>query len=136
MYIQHRHRVYGILRIFHVPVLYQLTNCNAYSTLWHHVFLCVDHKIEMTKIGLHYKTFSHLCAQHQHNSEHDIPFMYNFFNLPFFVFDLINNSMFAWRIRKVFLKIYGQTNIGCTGSSVHNHMCVITFCTLQLHSWY
>ena len=81
----------------------------------------------MTETGFYYKSFSRLFAKHHHHYEHDIPFLSTFFYLPIFVFALINHSMFVCRSRQVFLKFYGQTNIVCTGSSVHNHMCVKTF---------
>ena len=133
--IHHRHRVYVVLRIFYVLVLDQIEYYNDYSTLWHHLVLCVNHKMAMMENGLYYKTSSHLCAQNQYPPKHDIPFMSKFFTCPFFVFALINYSMFVCCIRQVFLKFYYQTNIRCTGSSFHNHFYVMNFCTRQLHSW-
>ena len=133
MYINHRSRVYGVLHIYHVPVLDPIAYGNAYSTLLHHIFLCVDHKMATLATGCYYKTFSHICAQHQHHSEHDINFLSNFIYLPF-LFDLINKSMFACPTRQVFLKLSVQTIIGCMGSSVHYYLCVINFCTCKLQS--
>ena len=55
------------------------------------------------------------------------PFCPLLFNFPFFLFALINHSMFVCCNRQVFLIFSGQTNIGCTGYSVHNHLCVRNF---------
>ena len=64
--------------------------------------LCVEYKMAIIETGLYHKTSSHICAQHQHNSEHDIPLLSTLFYLPFFVFSLINNSMFACSTRHMF----------------------------------
>ena len=85
---------------------------------------------------LYYKIFSNLCARHQHHSENDITFLSILVYLPVFVFSFINHSVFECRSREVFLKFTGQTNIGFTGSSVHNHICVITFFNRKLQSCY
>ena len=62
----------------HVPVLDQIAYGNASSTLLHHVFFCEYHKIAMMETGFYSKIFSHVYAQHQHHSEHDITFLYTF----------------------------------------------------------
>ena len=84
-----------------------------------------------------FKNVSHLCAQHHHHSEHAIPFLFTFIYLPLFLFAFIDHSMFACHSRQVFLKLSDQTNMGCTGSSMHNHLCVITFsprsCTIGIN---
>ena len=49
--------VYGIFCICHVLVLDQIACGNDYSTLLHHVVLCVDHKMEMTETGFYYNCF-------------------------------------------------------------------------------
>ena len=136
MYIRYNHRVYGLLRICHVPVLDKIAYGNAHSTLWHHLDLCVDHKMEMIETGFYCNIFSHICAQPQYHSEHDIPFLCNYVYLPIYYFFLINHPIFTCRSREVFLKLTGQTNIICKSSSVHIHLCVIHFCTHKLQSWY
>ena len=85
MNIHHMYRVYGVLRIRHVPVLDQIKYGNVYSTLLHHVVLCVEHNMAMMETGFYYKTFSHICVQHQHHSENDIPFLSTFAYLPVFL---------------------------------------------------
>ena len=90
--------------------------------------------MEMMETGLYYKTSSHLFVQHTHHPEDNTPCLYTFAYLPFFVFALINYSMFSYRIRQVFLELSGQTKIICMSYSVHNHPCVIKFFTRQFHS--
>ena len=62
MYIMHRQRVYSVLCIWHVTVLYQITYGNAYSTLWHHMVLCVDQKMAIIETAWYYKKSMSLCA--------------------------------------------------------------------------
>ena len=116
-------------------VLYQIAYVIAYSTLLHHLVLCVDHKMAMIETGLYYKKIKHVFAGHQNYSERDIMFLSTFIYLPVFVFVLINKSMFVCHIIQVFLRFSGQTNIRYTGYSVHNHLCIIIFFTQQSHNW-
>ena len=61
--IQHCHRVCVVLCLLYVLVLYQIANCSAYSTIGHHVVLCVDHKNAMMETGLYFKyPLTYLCA--------------------------------------------------------------------------
>ena len=129
MYIEHRHRVYGILRIYHVQFFDQIAYGHAYSTLLHHVVWCVEHKIVLMETGLYYKIFQHLCAGYKYHYEHDIPFLSTFIYLPVFLFFLINHSMLVCRSRQVFLKFSGQTHIRCTVSIVNNHKFFINLYT-------
>ena len=92
MYIKYRQRVYSVLRIRHVPVLVRIAYVIAYSTLLHHLVLCVDHKMAMIETGLYYKKIKHVFAGHQNYSELDIMFLSTFIYLPVFVFVLINKS--------------------------------------------
>ena len=64
MYIQHRNRVYGLLRIYHVPVLDPIAYGNAYSTLWYYMVLCVDQKMSTVATGCYYKHF-HIFARNR-----------------------------------------------------------------------
>ena len=136
MYMEHIHRVYGVLCMHHVPVLDQIKNDNSYSTLWHHVVLYVYQKMEITETGLYKKHFQIFVRYISIILYMILPFCTLFLTCQFFVFPLINHSMFACHSRQVFLKFTGQTNIKCTGSSVHNHLCVINVFTLTLHSWH
>ena len=70
-YIQHRHMVCGKLHICHDLVLDQNVNYNAYSTLFIHEVLDVDHKIVMLGIVWYHNTFSHICVQYHNYPEHD-----------------------------------------------------------------
>ena len=74
MYIQHRHRLYGILRIWYVPFLDKITYDNAYSSLWHRLVLCVKHKVAMMETGFYLKK-NLICLQHQHPPAQYNPFM-------------------------------------------------------------
>ena len=132
MYIHHSHRVYSLFCIWHVPVLDQTAYGNVYSIIWHHVVLCVDHKMEIMETGLYYKTISHMRLQHQHHSEHDIPFLTTFVCLPVFLFALINHCIFVCHTIQVFLEFSFQTNIGCTDSSVYNYLGFIKKLHLKL----
>ena len=63
--------VYGELHICHDLFLYQNVNDNAYSTPLLPEALDVENKMEMLGIGWYHNTFSHLCVQHKHYTEHD-----------------------------------------------------------------
>ena len=63
--------VCGKFHIYDDLVLDKNVNGNDYSTPLVHEDLDVDHKMVMLKIGRYQNTFSHLCVQHQHYTEHD-----------------------------------------------------------------
>ena len=71
MYMQQRQMVYGELHIYHDLDLDQNVNDNSYPTPLLHEALYVNHKMEMMGIGWYHNTFSHVCVQHQHYTEHD-----------------------------------------------------------------
>ena len=82
----------------------------------------------MVETGLYLKINLHICARYKNQSEQYISFLSTAVYLPIFVFSLINNSTFVCRSRQMLFKLLNQTNIGFTGSIVHNHTCVITCC--------
>ena len=50
MYIEHTHRVFYVLNMWNVLVLDPITYDNSYSSIWHHVVLCMEHKKAMMKM--------------------------------------------------------------------------------------
>ena len=69
--MQHRHISCREFHICHDLVLYQNVNDNSFSSPLFHEALDVDHKILILVIGLYHNTFSLLCVQHRHCTEHD-----------------------------------------------------------------
>ena len=101
-YIQHRHRAFGVLCIFHVLVLDLIVYDNSYSTIWRHMFLCVDQKNQWWKLVCIPKYFNifmrdTIIILHMITSFCPLPF-----TCPFFSFALINYSMFVCCIIQVF----------------------------------
>ena len=138
MCINHRHRVYGILSICHVPVLYQITYIGMLTQLYENMWFCVwTTKWQRQKMVFTTKYFHIFVRKISIILNMALHFCPLLFTCPFFLFDLINQSMFECRIRQAFLKLSGQANILCTGYSVHNHLCVIKFspgsCTVEIN---
>ena len=76
--MQHRHMVRGEIHICHDLVLYQNTNYIFKSTPSLHEAL---DEIVMLEIGLYHNTFSLICVQHDHYTEHDTLCLSIFFYL-------------------------------------------------------
>ena len=114
MYMQHRHMVCGESHICHELVLDKNVNGNSYSTPLIHEDLDVDHKMVMLGIGLYHNIFSHICVQHQNYPEHDIICPSILFYWLFFIFYLINTSLFTIIFRHMFLQFLARlTSLFC-----------------------
>ena len=109
-YIQHMHRVFDVLLIFHVLFSDQISYYNVYSTLWYHVIFVLDQKLQRWKLVCILK-FWHICAQHKNPNSYDTPFLFTFFTCPFLLFYLINHSMFTCCIRKLFWNYQAKQNM-------------------------
>ena len=103
--------VCGKLQIYHDLVLDQNVNDIAYSTPLLHGDLDVNQKMAMLVIGWYHNTFSHICVQHHHYTEHDTLYLSISFSLYFPIFSLINDSMFIMLLRQMFLELFIQTDI-------------------------
>ena len=107
MYIQHRHRLF--FRNAHMPCPIFVSNyirqCSINPLTWCG-FLCGTQNYNGVN-QFYYKTSSHICAQHQHPSEHDTHFISTFFHSPVLVISLINYAVFLRCIGQVFLKLFG-----------------------------
>ena len=71
MYTKHSHMVCGKSNICHDLDLDQNVYYNAYPTPLLHEYLDMDHKMVMLEIGWYHNTFSNLCIQHHHYTEHN-----------------------------------------------------------------
>ena len=125
----HRHRLYGVLCIFHVLVFDQIANGNSYSTLWCYVVFVWNEKLQLWKLVCITKHLNMFVRNISIILNTIFPFCSLWFTCPSFVSDLINYSMFECHHRNVSLNFPCQTNIRCTGYNVHNHLCFITFFT-------
>ena len=135
-YIHHSHRLYGVLRIWNVLVLYQIAYYNVYSALWHHVVLCVDHTKTMMEASLYYKKINIFVRNISILLNMILPLCLILFTCPFFVFALINRSIFACCMIQVLFKFSDKNIIRCTSSSVHYHLFFLPFFSWQLYSWH
>ena len=54
----------------------------------------------------------------------------------FFELTLINNYIFTWWAKKIFMKLPCNTNIYVRSWNTHCHLCVILFWIRNLHWWY
>ena len=98
----------------------------------------VYHKMLNLGIYLCYNTYSHICVQHQHYPEHDTLCMSIFFQWLFFIFYLINDTIFSMLFRQMFLEFISQSYF-FLGASVHLNLGInffepssLTFCI----NWY
>ena len=106
MYMQHNHMLYGEFFRHHCQVLDQNANYNAYSNPLRHEVWNLDHNMGIVGIYLCYNTFSHLCVQQQHYPEHDTVCLSIFFLWIFFVFSLINDTIFAMFFCQILLELF------------------------------
>ena len=74
-----------------------------------------------------YNTFSHPCVQHKNYPEHATLCLSILIHCLFFVFALINDTIFAVLFRQMLLEFLGQTCIIVFGASVHLDMRIKLF---------
>ena len=76
----------------------------------------------MMGIALCYNIFLHLFVQHQHLLNMILSVCPFYFNGYFFVFYLINDTIFTIILRQTLLELLSQTYIIVLGASVHLNM--------------
>ena len=95
MYMQHRNMVCGEFHICHYLDLDQNVYDDAYPIPLIHEALVGNHILVILGISYYHNKFSHICVQHHHYPEHDNICLSIFIYRIFFLFPLINDSIFT-----------------------------------------